>query len=107
MLDDPRKGTALAAFGGSGVMVIVTYILFLLHVDLPAPVIAAITGVLGSIAGFWVHSTTLQEDRAALHQLILARLGERESTAYPPQPLPAKLVIPTPIRPSPMGDVRP
>jgi hypothetical protein len=83
MLDDPRKGTAVAALGGGGVMVILTYVLFLLHVDVPAPVVAAITGVLGSIAGFWVHSTTLQEDRAALHKLILARLGEHVPPAQP------------------------
>jgi xanthosine utilization system XapX-like protein len=110
MLDDPRKGTAVASLGGGGIIVILTYVLFLLHVDVPAPVVAAITGLLGAIAGFWVHSTTLQEDRAALHRVILARLGEQA----PPGPM----VLPTshvhapmppvlPPRTSPMGDVRP
>ncbi len=102
MLDDPRKGTAIAALGGGGIMVILTYALFLLHIDVPAPVVAAITGLLSSIAGFWVHSTTLQEDRAALHKLILARLGELPPIV--PMPLGGKVA---PIRPSPMGDVRP
>ncbi len=95
MLDDPRKGTAVAALGGGGIMVILTYALFLLHVDVPAPVVAAITGLLSSIAGFWVHSTTLQEDRAALHKLILARLGEQAA----PQPLAGGKVEYIPVAP--------
>ncbi len=102
MLDDPRKGTAIAALGGGGIMVILTYALFLLHIDVPAPVVAAITGLLGSIAGFFVHSTTLQEDRAALHKLILARLGEQ---TVPPLPGPPPWSTVAPVRPSPMGDV--
>lgn len=78
-------------------MVIIAYVLFLFHVDVPAPVIAAITGVLGALGGFLVHSSTLTEDRVALHKLILARLGQQ---ATPPGPA-------TPVRHSPMGDVRP
>ncbi len=111
MLDDPRKGTAIAALGGGGIMVILTYALFLLHIDVPAPVVAAITGLLSSIAGFWVHSTALQEDRAALHKLILARLGEHvpsaQALAAYDMHAPSKYPTFTPIRPSPMGDVRP
>ncbi len=64
-------------------MVIIAYVLFLFHVDVPAPVVAAITGVLGALGGFLVHSSTLSEDRAALHKLILARLGD-PSVAHPP-----------------------
>ncbi len=94
MFDDPRKGTAVASFGSAGVVVILTYVLFRLHVDLPAPVVAAVTGLLGSIAAFWVHSTTLQEDRAALHKLILARLGEQPPIV--PMPLGAQ-VAPQPL----------
>ncbi len=77
-------------------MVIIAYVLFLFHVDVPAPVVAAITGVLGALGGFLVHSSTLKEDRLALHKLILSRLGEQ---ATPPGAA-------TPVRPSPMGDVR-
>ncbi len=78
-------------------MVIIAYVLFLFHVDVPAPVVAAITGVLGALGGFLVHSSTLTEDRAALHKLILARLGEKASATGGVAP----------VRPSPMGDVRP
>ena len=78
-------------------MVIIAYVLFLFHVDVPAPVVAAITGVLGALGGFLVHSSTLTEDRLALHKWILSRLGEQ---ATPPS-------APSPVRPSPMGDVRP
>ncbi len=76
MLDDPRPRTAVSALGSGGIMVIIAYVLFLFHVDVPAPVVAAITGVLGALGGFLVHSSTLSEDRAALHKLILARLGD-------------------------------
>ncbi len=99
MLDDPRPRTAVSALGSGGLMVIIAYVLFLFHVDVPAPVVAAITGVLGALGGFLVHSSTLTEDRVALHKLILSRLGEHAT-----QPLPPSGVAP--VRSSPMGDVR-
>ncbi len=89
MFDDPRKGTAVASLGGGTVMVLITYGLFLINADIPAPVASAIAGALGAIAGLVVHSTTLKEDRAALHQLILARLGNHPPvTAQDDIPLP-------------------
>ncbi len=101
MLEDPRPRTMVSGLGGGAIMVIVTYALFVLHIDVPAPVVAAVTGVLAAAGAFLVHSKPLIEDREALHLWLLSRLGTR--------PAPIGIVPPSgpPVRPSPMGDVRP
>lgn len=86
MLDDPRKGTAVASLSSGSIVALLTYALFLLHLDVPAPVVAIVAGILGAAAGMIVHSTTLKEDRAALHQFILARLGNHPSVVPPVAP---------------------
>jgi hypothetical protein len=100
MFNDPRIGTAAAG----GVSLALVYLAvhtftYFTGVEVSADYQSALMTVLVVAGGIFVHR--VKDDLDALHKLILARLGEQ---AAPP---PAKLVMPTPIRPSPMGDVRP
>ncbi len=68
--------------------------------ELLQPTRDAIQLLLTGIFGWLIHSIAVREDRMAFHRWVLSRLGSRPA---PPPPS----VTTTPIRPSPMGDVRP
>jgi hypothetical protein len=99
MFNDPRIGTAAAG----GVALAIVYLAvhtftYFSGVEVSADYQSALLTVVVAIGATFVHRVS--EDQAALHRLILARLGEQVA----PQPSGGAV---SPIRPSPMGDVRP
>lgn len=99
MFNDPRVGTAAAGgLAGAVVLLIAHTFTYFTGVEM-TPDFQTALGVVGvAIGGMFVHR--ISEDSAALHKLILAKLGEQVA----PQP-PGGTVAG--IRLSPMGDVRP
>jgi hypothetical protein len=99
MFNDPRVGTSAAGgLAGAVVLLIAHTFTYFTGVEMTPDFQTALAVVGVAIGGMFVHR--ISEDSAALHKLILAKLGEKAGP-----PLVGGTVAG--IRPSPMGDVRP
>jgi hypothetical protein len=110
MFNDPRIGTAAAG----GVALAIVYLAvhtftYFSGVEVSADYQSALLTVVVAIGATFVHRVS--EDQAALHKLILARLGEQTPPVQPPggtvPPIQPVQQWPRRPQPSPMGDVRP
>jgi hypothetical protein len=110
-VDPPKAGpVANTAVTGTAAAVAVAIVALIASIissqggELTMPTHDAILLLLTIAIGWPLHSVALREDRMAVHQWVLSRFGYRPT-------MPTQVPLPpggaeTPVRPSPMGDVR-